>query len=144
MFTEPLTRRCPVLCLQVSAVQQLLAPYDVEAGRRCGLTHDVAVTPLLAHLLFLAANGGGGTDGSGATALADTFMTAAFLAVARVAEVPEAFRRDVLAAHDWLVPAHVCCFDLFRWGATESNNEKQLRGCSAASDSYHFQKIKFG
>ncbi|GIL71853.1 hypothetical protein Vretifemale_2320, partial [Volvox reticuliferus] len=42
---------------QVSALQQLLASYDIEAGRRCGLPHGVLVTPLLAHLLFLATNG---------------------------------------------------------------------------------------
>ncbi|EFJ52348.1 hypothetical protein VOLCADRAFT_86693 [Volvox carteri f. nagariensis] len=110
---------------QVSAVQQLLAPYDVEAGRRCGLPHGVAVTPLLAHLLFLAANGSGGADGGSATALADTLTTAAFLAVSRALAVPAAFRRDVEAAFGWLVPEHARCFDLFRvWRLDSGDYEK--------------------
>ncbi len=136
-------------------MQQLLAVYDWEAGRRCDAAlaankqqqqqqqqqqtspshtpapssppHNagtstttaaaaVAVTPLLAHLLFLAANGGGGPDGGGATALADTFTSAAFVAVARAAAVPPAFRADVEASHSWVVPEGANCFDLFRWG----------------------------
>lgn len=135
-------------------MQQLLAVYDWEAGRRCdaalaaikhqqeqqhqqqqpqqqqqpppsptpssppatATTVAVAVTPLLAHLLFLAANGGGGPDGGAATALADTFTTEAFVAVARAAAVPLAFQTDVEASHGWVVPEGANCFDLFRWG----------------------------
>ncbi|KAG2436749.1 hypothetical protein HXX76_006273 [Chlamydomonas incerta] len=96
------------------ALQQLLAPYDAEAGRRAGLRRPLALSPLLAHLLFLAANGGGGPGGGGATALADTFTTPAFIAVARAAAVPAAFRRDVESEYGWAIPEHARCFDLFR------------------------------
>ncbi|PNH05120.1 hypothetical protein TSOC_008647 [Tetrabaena socialis] len=111
---------------QTSAVQQLLSAYDVEAGRRCGLPHPVAVTPLLAHLLFLAANGGGGPGGAGATALPDTFTTPAFLAVARAAAVPRAFRADVEGATGWAVPEHARVFDLFRMWRLDSGPYEPL------------------
>ncbi|KAG2497728.1 hypothetical protein HYH03_004464 [Edaphochlamys debaryana] len=109
---------------QASALQQLLAPYDLEAGRRAGLPPGAAlpVTPLLAHLLFLAANGGGGPDGCSATALPDSFTTPAFLAVATAAEVPEGLRRDLEAHQGWAVPQGARCFDLFRRWRVDSGD----------------------
>ena len=53
---------------------KLLARYDDAAG---SASAPVPVSALLAHLLVLRANGGG----SSATALADTFGTAAFVEV---------------------------------------------------------------
>ena len=55
----------------------------------------VAVSALLAHLLFLRANGGL----VGATALADTFGTAAFAAAAAAARVPDEFVEDMRRMH---------------------------------------------
>lgn len=52
---------------------RLLASYDDRAGGEG--TGPVPITALLAHLLFLRANGGLAT----ATALADTFGTTAFV-----------------------------------------------------------------
>ena len=68
----------------------------------------VAVSSLLAHLLFLRANGGL----AGATALADTFGTAAFAAAAAAARVPAEFADDMRALHpaDPPVPHGTCCF----------------------------------
>jgi hypothetical protein len=57
--------------------QQLLAAFDERAGQLCGAPGPVCISIVLSHLLFLAANGGLGT----ATALADTYTTAAFLKV---------------------------------------------------------------
>ncbi|PNW86088.1 hypothetical protein CHLRE_03g212865v5 [Chlamydomonas reinhardtii] len=108
------------------ALQQLLAPYDDEAGRRAGLRRPLALSPLLAHLLFLAANGGGGPGGGGATALADTFTTAAFIAVARAAAVPPGFRRDVESEYGWSIPEHARCFDLFRVWRIDSGRYEEV------------------
>ena len=55
----------------------------------------VAASALLAHLLFLRANGGL----AGATALADTFGTTAFAAAAAAARVPDEFADDMRALH---------------------------------------------
>ena len=70
----------------------------------------VAVSALLAHLLFLRANGGL----AGATALADTFGTAAFAAAAAAARVPAKFADDMRALHpaDPPVPRGGRCFNL--------------------------------
>jgi hypothetical protein len=58
------------------ATAQLLAGYDDEAGAGSE-EGPVAVSALASHLLFLRANGGL----AGATALPDTFGTAAFVQV---------------------------------------------------------------
>ncbi|KAG2444052.1 hypothetical protein HYH02_008995 [Chlamydomonas schloesseri] len=110
------------------ALQQLLAPYDAEAGRRAGLRRPLALSPLLAHLLFLAANGGGGPGGGGATALADTFTTPAFISVARAAAVPPSFRRDVESEYGWSIPEHARCFDLFRVWRIDSGRYEEVAG----------------
>ena len=49
------------------------------------------ISALLAHLLFLRANGGT----QYATALSDTFGTESFIAAALVTQVPEAFIQDI-------------------------------------------------
>lgn len=95
---------------QVSILQQLLGGYDDEAGAAAGAASPVLITPLLAHLLFMAASGGP----HGATALADTFTTRAFVAVALAADVPQAWREDVERQYGWSVPPNAKCFDLFR------------------------------
>ena len=92
----------------------------------------VNVTSLLSHLLFLAANGGLAT----ATALADTFTTRAFLAVALAADPPPAFVADMAAQHGEPVggpggAAGSKCFDLFRceadmWGAEVSSVRRDM------------------
>jgi len=68
---------------------RLLACYDDKAGGEG--TVPVPVTALLAHLLFLRANGGLTT----ATALADTFGTAAFvearILTAAIGDMPRGF-----------------------------------------------------
>ncbi len=76
-----------------------------------GKAGPVPVSALLAHLLFLRANGGL----AGATALADTFGTAAFAAAAAAARVPDEFIEDIARLHPTepaIVPgAHTMCHD---------------------------------
>ena len=78
--------------------------HPVGAGAAGG---PVAVSALLAHLLFLRANGGL----AGATALADTFGTDAFAAAAAAARVPDEFVDDMRALHpaDPAVPRGAHC-----------------------------------
>ena len=73
----------------VSIAAQLLARYDDEAGG--GPDSPVPVSAVVAHLLFIACNGGA----EAAVALADTFGTQAFLAVALAADVPQEFLDDL-------------------------------------------------
>lgn len=70
----------------------------------------VNITSVLAHLLFLTSNG----QLDSATALADTFGTPAFLAVAAAADVPQEFREDVAQRHGVDISPGTKCFDLFR------------------------------
>ncbi|KAK9838087.1 hypothetical protein WJX81_000247 [Elliptochloris bilobata] len=83
----------------MSITGQLLACFDDEAGARPNPCFTgggpVAVSALLAHLLFLRANGGL----VGATALADTFGTSAFAMAAAAARVPDEFVDDMAALH---------------------------------------------
>lgn len=72
-----------------SIMGQLLARYDDEAGG--GPDTPVPVSAVVAHLLFLTCNGGA----QAAVALADTFGTQAFLAVALAANVPQEFLDDM-------------------------------------------------
>lgn len=72
----------------------------------------ICVTSLLAHLLFLVANGG--FDSGGGTALADTFATSSFVAVAAAADVPDEMRSDVAARWGHAIHPRAKCFDLFR------------------------------
>ena len=53
--------------------------------------HWLQISAMLAHLLFLRANGGL----SNATALADTFGTESFVAAALVTQVPDEFVQDM-------------------------------------------------
>ena len=73
----------------VSIAAQLLARYDDEAGG--GPESPVPVSAVVAHLLFITCNGGA----EAAVALADTFGTQAFLAVALAADVPKEFLEDL-------------------------------------------------
>ena len=71
------------------------------------------MTALAAHLLFVAANGGLAQ----ATALPDTFGTAAFVAVAAAADLPPAFAAHMAAVHGETLLGSVACtkvFDIFR------------------------------
>lgn len=68
---------------------QLLARYDDEAGG--GPDSPIPVSAVVAHLLFLTCNDGA----QAAVALADTFGTQAFMAVALAADVPQEFLDDV-------------------------------------------------
>lgn len=73
----------------MSVVGQLMSCWDRRVKSSGG--GPVAVSALVAHLLFLAVNGGL----QFATALADTFGTEAFIAAALVARVPQEFVEDV-------------------------------------------------
>ena len=73
----------------MSIVGQLMSCWDQKVQSSEG--GPVALSALLAHLLFLAANGGL----EFATALADTFGTETFLAAAMVSRVPQEFIEDV-------------------------------------------------
>ena len=77
----------------MSIAAQLLSCWDDQVKSEDG--GPVALSALLAHLLFLAANGGMDT----ATALADTFGTEAFLAAALVTRLPQEFVDDMAATH---------------------------------------------
>lgn len=70
----------------------------------------VNVTSLVAHLLYFATHGT-----RYATALPDTFGTAAFVAVAAAADVPPLFAFHLADAHGEVVRPGSKCFDLFRW-----------------------------
>ncbi len=72
-----------------SIAAQLLAQYDDKAGGSPDA--PVPISAIVAHLLFLTSNGGLGA----AVALADTFGTEAFLAIALAADVPREFLEDV-------------------------------------------------
>ena len=80
---------------------KLLACYDDAAG---SASAPVPVSALLAHLLFLRANGGG----TSATALADTFGTAAFVEVCghELSPLP-------LSSGAWSRPAHRFASSIF-------------------------------
>ncbi len=73
----------------MSITGQLMSCWDQKVQSKEG--GPVALSALLAHLLFLAANGGL----ESATALADTFGTETFLAAAMVCRVPKEFIGDV-------------------------------------------------
>lgn len=73
----------------MSITAQLMSCWDQKVASSEG--GPVALSALLAHLLFLAANGGL----EFATALADTFGTETFLAAAMVCRVPKEFIEDV-------------------------------------------------
>ena len=77
----------------MSITAQLLSCWDDQVKSEDG--GPMALSALLAHLLFLAANGGMDT----ATALADTFGTEAFLAAALVTRLPQEFVDDMAAMH---------------------------------------------
>lgn len=95
---------------QTCIIQQLLGSYDEAAGRASGQSTPILITPLLAHLLFMSASRGV----HNATALADTFTTRAFVAVALAVDVPQEWREDVQLRYGWSLPQHAKCFDLFR------------------------------
>ena len=78
----------------MSVFGQLLASQDAEAGAR-QQTGPLPLSALLAHLAFLRANGGLGA----ATALCDTFGSAAFVSAACAAAVPAQFRQDMREAY---------------------------------------------
>lgn len=71
----------------------------------------ICVTQLLSHLVFLTANGGMAK----ATALSDTFTTAAFIRVGVLADLPPEFLADMRARWGEEPPAGaVKVFDIFR------------------------------
>lgn len=106
-----------------SAMQQLLYQYDLWAGQLCGRTNPICVSAVLTHLLFLAANGGM----EQATALADTFTTKAFIAVALEASVPEAFRHDMAAKFQYFgIHPSALCFDLFKVWRIDSGDYGEI------------------
>ena len=73
----------------MSIIGQLMSCWDQRV--HSAEEGPVALSALLAHLLFLAANGGL----EFATALADTFGTETFLAAATVSRVPREFIEDI-------------------------------------------------
>lgn len=75
----------------MSVMAQLMSCWDQKVD--AAGDGPVAVSALLAHLLFLAVNGGL----ESATALADTFGTKAFLSAALVTRIPEEFIEDIQA-----------------------------------------------
>ena len=96
----------PQLCQTALAVKLLIAARTAHSGSAVKLLIVNVVTvvnvcltvstylqicALLAHLLFLRANGG--TEY--ATALSDTFGSEAFIAAARVTQVPHEFIQDI-------------------------------------------------
>ena len=74
----------------MSTTTQLMAEYDDKAGQAQG-SGPSTLSALLAHIMFLRANGGL----HAATALCDTFGTAAFGSAAMACAVPEQFRQDM-------------------------------------------------
>ena len=89
----------------MSVFHQLLASYDAEAGRQQH-SGPLPLSALLAHLMFLRANG----KLSSATALPDTFGTPAFVSAASAAAVPQLFIDDMREAYpeEPAVPAGAC------------------------------------
>lgn len=77
---------------------QLMSAWDHKV--QSSKPGPVALSALLAHLLFLAVNGGLET----ATALADTFGTEAFLQAALVTQLPQEFIEDVKSKSNFDVP----------------------------------------
>ncbi|KAL3134655.1 hypothetical protein ABBQ32_007664 [Trebouxia sp. C0010 RCD-2024] len=92
----------------MSIVQHLMSHCDEEAG--CP-GKPVQVCAMLAHLLFLRANGGT----QFATALSDTFGTEGFIAAALVTQVPDEFVEDIqqLYPDDRQIESGAMVFDVF-------------------------------
>ena len=89
----------------MSITAQLMAEGDDKAGHAQG-SGPLALSALLAHIMFLRANGGL----SSATALCDTFGTSAFVSAAMACAVPEQFRQDMRAVYpgEAAIPEGTC------------------------------------
>ena len=114
----------------MSVTAQLMAQHDDRAG--CAqASGPLTLSALLAHLLFLRVNGGLGT----ATALCDTFGTAAFVSAAMAAAVPQQFCQDMRDHYPEEAPipegvkpsAMWPACQLFRWGVRDSGSAMILR-----------------
>lgn len=102
----------------MSITAQLMADYDDRAGKAQG-SGPLTLSAVLAHLLFLRANGGL----SSATALCDTFGTEAFVSAAMACSVPEHFRQDMreIYTEEPPIPAGMMLSLLGSWpGSTAS------------------------
>ena len=122
------------------ALDQMLCPFNLLPGIDSAAAgsseggRPAQVCALLAHLLMLRAAGGLRT----ATALADTFGTAGFVAAALASRVPPAFREDMAASFpdDWAALPPCCTgadavvFDLFRVWRIDSGDYAQLVGAA--------------
>lgn len=101
----------------MSIMQHLMSHCDDEAGSADG---PVQICALLAHLLFLRANGGT----KYATALSDTFGSEAFIAAARVTQVPHEFIQDIqeLYPDDRQIQSGAVMFDVFKTWRLDSGD----------------------
>ncbi|DBA73502.1 hypothetical protein WJX77_001486 [Trebouxia sp. C0004] len=101
----------------MSIIQHLMSKYDDEAGGEDG---PVQICGLLAHLLFLRANGG--TEY--ATALSDTFGSHSFVAAAMVTQVPDEFIQDIqeLYPNDRQIQKGARMFDVFKTWRLDSGD----------------------
>lgn len=101
----------------MSIMQHVMSHYDEEAGSK---ESPVQICALLAHLLFLRANGG--TEY--ATALSDTFGTESFIAAALVTQVPDEFIQDVqeLYPNDRQIQSGAMMFDVFKTWRLDSGD----------------------
>lgn len=101
----------------MSIVQHLMSHCDEEAGSQ---GKPVQICAMLAHLLFLRANGG--TEH--ATALSDTFGTEGFIAAALVTRVPDEFIQDIqqLYPNDRQIQSGAVVFDVFKTWRLDSGD----------------------
>lgn len=118
----------------MSIVGQLMSCWDQKVKSSEG--GPVALSALLAHLLFLAANGGL----EFATALADTFGTETFLAAAMVSRVPQEFIEDVGFDTSVQVPEDAVVFDLIRVWRVDSGDYKTI--AEAIMDTWERRKAQ--
>ncbi|CAL8464515.1 g4050 [Coccomyxa elongata] len=105
----------------VMITAKLLARYDDAAG---SAEAPIPIAALLAHLLYLRANGG--LDS--AIALADTFGTAAFVEAALVSEVPAEFLEDMADTYPQESQPQPGCmvFDLFTTWRLDSGSYEEI------------------
>lgn len=88
-----------------------------------GGTGPIPITSVLGHLMFIAATGR--LDDT-TTALADTFSTAAWLAVSTSADVPHSFITYMQHKHGQVVPQGSKAFDLIRTWRVDSGSYEQI------------------
>jgi hypothetical protein len=105
----------------MSVTAQLMSSYDDAVQPAKG---PVALSAVLAHLLFLRANGGLASS----VALADTFGTEAFIAAALAAKVPQEFVDDMRERYpqDCDIQPGAVVFDLIRVWRLDSGDYAKM------------------